>query len=65
MTADDIIRAVVREVIAAIRLGRRIDRHVPTATLAAALERATYEAAGMLPSEPIHLGAVYERRWTL
>jgi hypothetical protein len=60
MTADQI---AVREVIAALRLGRRIDRHVPTATIAKALRVAAEDAEPLMPVEPQHLGAVVERRW--
>lgn len=63
MTADEILTNAVREVVAAYRLGRRIDRTVPVATCAEALFRATCEAAELMPTEPAHLGAVWESRW--
>jgi hypothetical protein len=61
--ADQILNTAVREVIAALRLGRRIDRHVPTATIAKALQHAADEAEPLMPVESQHLGAVVERRW--
>jgi hypothetical protein len=63
VTADEILTTAVREVIAALRLGRRIDRHVPAAAIAKALQHAADEAGALMPVEPQHLGAVVERRW--
>lgn len=60
MSADQILTNAVREVVAVIRLGRRIDRVVPTATIARALHLAADEAAPLLPDVPEHQGAVWE-----
>jgi hypothetical protein len=61
--ADDILRTAVREVIWAIKLGRRVGRNVPTAVIAQALCKAADEAERLMPERPLHLGAVVERSW--
>jgi hypothetical protein len=65
--ADDILRTACREVVWAIKLGRRVGRrvgrNVPTAVIAQALCKAADEAERLMPEQRLHLGAVVERRY--
>jgi hypothetical protein len=61
--ADDILRTACREVVWAIKLGRRVGRNAPTAVIAQALRKAADEAERLMPEQRLHLGAVVERRY--
>lgn len=52
-TFDETIHDACREVIAAIRLGHRVGRTIPTAVIAKRLEIAAAEAAELLIGEAV------------
>ena len=58
--ADEILEEACRDVVSTIRFGRLISRTIPTAALAARLQVGADEACEFMPTEPQHLGAVWE-----
>ena len=58
--ADEILQDAVADCLATIRFGRLISRTIPTAAIAARLQVGADEAAEFMPTEPQHLGAVWE-----
>jgi hypothetical protein len=59
--ADDILNIACREAIAAYKIGRRVDRRVPVEIVAKHLRLAAEAAVAVLPTSPLHLGAMTTR----